>query len=914
MNMTTKREVRITDKHFSLENDILTLNINIGDYDITGKQITAVFEPKGIETVPLTAETAEGVTTVSLPIYSSYIAEGVNYIQLYFRWDTTKLEQSGKMMWVVERSLVADNPGVKQQDLMSYYLQQMVLAIAEADRVVDEAGDVRVELDGSTASATAINNTLADPATGTIKLATDANATLSQSIIDAGIADGALTDPVTGAIVLAEAAEDALTNPITGAIKLAEDAKGDIEQAIIDNEIVTQTEFIAHKEDYATQVGIIENKLKFPLAYVIQNNAITLNYQTNLISFISTFHMMNGKTLIPCISKPSINISSLNYSGVICVLYFDLIETTFKACHYSLLPDVEKLIVCYFFGESVATNNRNALKIIRANATEVEVALTATTATSTISAIKSNHQLGWVYNDNAITIDLESKKIKFNVAFLLYGGTFKSGLATADFDLTTINYTTGTIVCYFDAVSQTIKVSTLAAKPVLDSYILFTYYGGGDNLPSSYTLITHIPRSVHIKNIDGTTRNEVRTSDVATNVVNGVEPPYEETKQRLLLPPKMFFIDGIPLPIYKNNLFAENSKSLNMLKTALINIDSNSNPKYQYFNEDILLNPADLQNTFTIGVKQYTNPDYNYYGDIIKSSVVASSNEGKTPNVINMGDSLTSRNIPQRLRDKLASFGVNASMQGTMDNGGGVKGEGREGWKYENFIGSDNTFGVTPITRQTTSGVGSLTTNPFLKLADGNDIANNPTWCFRNTGSNQELSYATDPIKTGNFYIFDFAYYLTTQGFTTPDVVTIALSTNDITQDTVDALAQCRLGLEIMIKQIKSACPVCKIGVVPSPAWGSNSMGNTRWATYASVWIENCMTDILALQGSVIGLSIVPIWCHINRDFSFPYDTNNALSSINQTRKAHRTEHIHWSDIGKVEYVNALNAYIMNVI
>lgn len=37
----------------------------------------------------------------------------------------------------------------------------MVLAIAEADRVVDEAGDVRIELDESTASATVINNTLA---------------------------------------------------------------------------------------------------------------------------------------------------------------------------------------------------------------------------------------------------------------------------------------------------------------------------------------------------------------------------------------------------------------------------------------------------------------------------------------------------------------------------------------------------------------------------------------------------------------------------------------------------------------------------------------------------------------------------------------------------------------------------------
>lgn len=257
LDMIKKKGGRITDKHFSLENGVLTLSIDIGDYDITGKQITAVFEPQAVETVPLTAETVEGVTTVSLPIYSSYIAEGVNFIQLYFRSGTTTLEQSGKMLWVVERSLVATAPGTEEQDLMSYYLAQMVLAIAEADRVVDEAGDIRVELDESTASATAINNTLADPATGTIKLATDANATLAQAIVDAGIAEAAITDPVTGAIALAEAAEDDLTNPTTGAIKLAVDAKEDIEQAIIDNEIVTQTEFNEHKADY------VQHKLEY---------------------------------------------------------------------------------------------------------------------------------------------------------------------------------------------------------------------------------------------------------------------------------------------------------------------------------------------------------------------------------------------------------------------------------------------------------------------------------------------------------------------------------------------------------------------------------------------------------------------------------------------------------------------------
>lgn len=629
------------------------------------------------------------------------------------------------------------------------------------------------------------------------------------------------------------------------------------------------------------QSTLYYDRLMFPDSNLLGDESITINFQTKTISFATNVYIVNDDVTRTFTGKLPIDITSYNYAIGTHALIYNFTSSAFEVYVIGSMPVTRKLIVFYFYADMVVIKNRNAIKIINSSGIE--------------ATVKLPYQHGRIYNDNSILIDSVTQKVSFSVNYILYRGSYATPLATADFDLTTIaNWSVLSIVCYYNKLDNKIYVDLLSNLPAINTYILFVYYA-----PIS-TLITESPRSVNVKLPDGTLRTDS-------------EPTYDEVTNRLLLPPKMFFVDTETLPIYKSNIFADNSRNLNTFKTTLINVDVNNKPKYQYFDEDILLNPTELQDIFTVGVKQYQNPSYNYMGNITKTLVTSTSNTGKTPKIINIGDSLTNRNIPPYLKTKLATYGVTATMQGTMNNTG-AQGEGREGWEFENFIGMDNTYDVTPITRQTTAGVGSLTTNPFLKLADSNDITNNPTWCFRNTGSNQELSYFSDTVKTGDFYIFDFNYYLTTQGFTLPDVVTLALSTNDILQDSIDALAQSRLALEIMIKQIKIACPICKIGVVPAPSWGSIVAGSTKWNTYVAPWLENCMTDILTYQATITGLDIVPVWCHLNRDFNFPYSATVNLSSVNQTKKVTRTEYVHFGETGKVEYINVLSAYVMNVI
>lgn len=223
IDMTSKEELQITEKMFSLENDVITLALNVPEYDLTGKIITAVFSPSGLETEPL--EVVDGV--IQIPIYTSMIEMGINLIQLNFRWGTTKLEQSGRLMWEIGQSLEIPGPTHEEIDIISFLINEINAAKETADRVVSDAGDIKTALDGSIEDA------------GTTKTALDGSITSANSI------NNALSNPTTGTIKLASDSKTALD----GSIEDAGTAKSEIEQAITNNQIVTLPVFNAHNAE-----------------------------------------------------------------------------------------------------------------------------------------------------------------------------------------------------------------------------------------------------------------------------------------------------------------------------------------------------------------------------------------------------------------------------------------------------------------------------------------------------------------------------------------------------------------------------------------------------------------------------------------------------------------------------------------
>lgn len=521
----------------------------------------------------------------------------------------------------------------------------------------------------------------------------------------------------------------------------------------------------------------------------------------------------------------------------------------------------------------------------------------------------SNVRLTWgviLDKDICITVDLQSRKVILNKNFNIQAGHTTPEVSgnQPDIDIsgTTDDYTR---YCYYDLNEEAIKYVSNVTVPDNPHVLLF--------IKRFNTIWTLSPDNIQLIKPDGSIGKNLSDTvrDVANiqNSINNNDTRYDELEQRLIIPSEMYFVDDVTLPIYKASIMA--SKRVDNVRTAIVN---ESIPRFQYFNDDISLKATELDDTFKIGLTPKFNSAHNYFKNITKRSVDRNINAGKTVKILSIGDSLTNRDLPPMLKSKLAEYDVSANMIGTMNNGG-ENGEGREAWGFDHFVGRDNIAAIGKEAIHPTTTKNSLNDNPFLKIATEIDKENHPEWCFRNTGVGgadiYELSYAEDNDKTGDFYIFDLQHYLINQGLENPDVITIGLGTNDIGQNPTTWLDSCKLGLEIMVSQIKACLPDCKIGIVPVPQMSSVY---DVWYEKHTKWIDACMKEVEVLQTNYSNLSIIPVWCHMNKDWNFPYNTPVDIAETSSEKKAEINDVTHFGTSGKMEYINVSSAWVMNVI
>ncbi len=135
IDMNNKKTIRVTENAFHLENNALALRVEITNYNLAGKTITAVFEPSQVEAGPFVPVG----NTINIPIITGMVKPGVNYIQLNFRWGGGNLEQSGKMIWTVEKSL-------EDIDILTQLIgEYRVMLGNEGDRIDAEEARERAE-------------------------------------------------------------------------------------------------------------------------------------------------------------------------------------------------------------------------------------------------------------------------------------------------------------------------------------------------------------------------------------------------------------------------------------------------------------------------------------------------------------------------------------------------------------------------------------------------------------------------------------------------------------------------------------------------------------------------------------------------------------------------------------------------
>lgn len=552
---------------------------------------------------------------------------------------------------------------------------------------------------------------------------------------------------------------------------------------------------------------------------------------------------------------------------------------------------------CYYIRVSVQTQGLSSMQVEQGSSatTYVEGGYRFNTNSIKNGSVPISKLSGIVYTpsqplvvfDDKITIDYINNKVIFPSFYLLKNQQPWKHIQPSDFSLSEFSESIVTIGQVWTVYIDTVKAFN-SQNPF--TTVKSAWYYGGDT-----------DNNIVIATISS---NGKTSTDFPYTEITIATKTFNDTIDRLVLPPKMFFVQGKTLPLYKSSIFS-NPSFLDNIRTTLINVDASNNPTYQYFYEDIQLDDSKLQNTFKIGLKQNYNADYNYYQYITKVSMPQSNGNGKTPKICCIGDSLTEGGVPDLLKTKLTQYGATATLIGTY---GGTH-EGRGGWSVENFIGKNNSGITFSFSGLTTTKM----QNPFMKLATDIDKTNYPQYCFRNTGVSSELSYQDDTDKTGDFYIFDFANYLSGHGLQNPDIISIALGTNDLWTANVD-ITYARQCLIFMIEQIKSALPNVRLGVIPQPASGSNAIGNNLWYVNYTRWIDAVMLDITSLQSTYNNLDIIPIWCHMNRDWNWDYDTTANLSSTSTIQKGHRAEYVHFNTIGRNEYCNAMSAWVMNII
>lgn len=299
----------------------------------------------------------------------------------------------------------------------------------------------------------------------------------------------------------------------------------------------------------------------------------------------------------------------------------------------------------------------------------------------------------------------------------------------------------------------------------------------------------------------------------------------------------------------------------------LVYIDANSKRKVADFDG---FDWSNVPNNGTASVV-FCSEDALQYSKDITVKKKTTNPETSALKYCNLGDSITNRGVAYHVVNTMTGHGVSVTMIGTMNNQLGMKGEGREGWKYTNFTGQSNiTSNGTTITPLLVKNTGSLDTNPFLKAATAEEQTTYADHC-----------YTYGEVK----YIFDFRNYLTVQELDDPDIVTIALSTNDLGSGTY--IDDCTDSMEWMISRIREALPNAIIGIIPTTGFAIGSSLMPK----ALKWTKACIDAVASLNDNKV--FVVPVWVAMERSTSYPITETSLASDETNVNGAVYSDYVH---------------------
>lgn len=481
-------------------------------------------------------------------------------------------------------------------------------------------------------------------------------------------------------------------------------------------------------------------------------------------------------------------------------------------------------------------------------------------------------QLGYSA-DGSIQLDTINKKIKLNSSiYVLYADKSISITAYDWIDWDSGATTDLILTCYLDMDDNRIHVANYDTIPDREYDIVFLFRFQG-----SY---------FEYKEFYGSHPFTIISDD--KNIKFDFADSYRWDQNRFIIPKNLYLIKDIEYGINPQNFNALDYLDMDSL---LFELPMPTRTE-QFAKYGKISSPVSGE-FLTKVVGKYKNDDFNSLSKDIKLHVKDLSDiVSNTVKVLYVGDSIVYGNLPQTLKYWLSKFGITATMIGTLDElmyfGYGIqpaltseKGEGRSGWRLTDFA--------------------ETTQYP--------------------EGSTQTL---TSPFWNPNTSQLDFQYYLNQNSLQVPDIVIIALGTNDITgfhnyngipetmDDQLNTIIQ--RDLTALINMFKAVNPDIKIGINPPMTNGLDA----NFATNAKLWAEKeqylfeenvSFQNVYTLSSYLSSARLaVPSYVWAN------YPDPTAISSINNTMKGQFIDNVHQNGMGQLQNALWVASWIINLL
>ncbi|MBV5296660.1 MAG: SGNH/GDSL hydrolase family protein [Rhodoferax sp.] len=361
----------------------------------------------------------------------------------------------------------------------------------------------------------------------------------------------------------------------------------------------------------------------------------------------------------------------------------------------------------------------------------------------------------------------------------------------------------------------------------------------------------------------------------------------------MLVPSSFHLIQGRPLEVYGDYLTEKRDQNAHLITFVGKN---GSRPCVEYSNNTAKLDGSRLVGAGAVWgrVKDDTN---NVWRRPVTFYTSAATKAG-SPKILCIGDSLTFQGTVSALNSKLSEAGVTPQFVGTFTDVANVPSEGRSSWRATNYIWALNYVNVDG------SGVLAPVTNDAAYLAlDTTPNSYGPRWVF-NPFIRPTVG-GDNPAFVKNGYIFDMAAYLSRFYVAAPDIVMIAIGTNDHSNmPQATALADCMEALNIIYTQTRAALPNAHFAIVLN-----GFPGIDLWDKVVPYF-----RSVIDVYGDREAEKIYVLPVYAVQDSRFNYGITVASTSSTGMEAGTVADWVHSDEIGRSQWAEMTFGFVMNRI